>query len=331
MDQERLAEWLAARLAGPTAEEEWTRAVVSATDRALAASVETGLPPEAFNALLDAWLTPERFAGYGALAMFFVPEGLVEARQLDEPIGTWLGEDTRAALVELVRRPGWVSDGWVREVFAQQVSEDVFYDVLQRGLRDFSTLIPRVLERFLPGGLGRLARLGTRASTRAFDEVERLLEGEIKGWLERGARRSVDAATQLAIERLDGPAGQTGRENLLRFGLEKSPAQHVDPFDEDVTAAARRVAELVARDLGRYPRGIEAVRNAAQRVYARYGPRPLAELLEDAGLLAEPLPSEAWARATWPAVSSWVRSPESEAFLHSLASDLLTWFAAESA
>ena len=331
MDSAQLANWLTARLTGPAAQGEWTRLVVGVTDRALATPIENLLPPEEFEALVQAWLTPERFEGFGRFVVFGMPEGLGEARALDDPLGAWLSEETQTALVQLVRRPGWVSDDWVRAVFAQQVSEDVLYDVLQRGLRDFSTLIPRVLERLLPGGLGRLASLGTKASTRAFDEVERLLEGEIKKWLERGARRSVEAAAQLVIDRLDAPAGQTGRENLLRFGLERSPAAHVGALDEDATVAVQHVARLVARDLGRYPRGREAVQGVAKRLYARYRAQPLSELLGDAGLRAEPLPSEAWARATWPAVSSWVRSPESEAFLRQVAADLLAWFAAENA
>ena len=331
MEPRQLADWLVARLTGPAAQAEWTRVVVGSTERVLTMPLGTLLPEEEFETLVAAWMTPERLGGFGALCTFALPEVLAEARPWDEAFDSWLTEETQDAIVQLVRRPGWVPEGWVREIFAQQVTEDLIYDILHRGLRDFSSLVPRLLERILPGGLGRLARLGTKASTRAFDEVENLLEGEIKKWLERGTRRSVDAAAQRVIERFDAPAGQAGRENLVRFGLRRSAAEHVAPLDADVTGAIQRIARLVARDLGNHPRGVEAARSLVHRLYARYAPGPLSELLRDAGLLRPSLPSEAWARATWPVMCELVKGPEGRGFVEGLAADVLTRIAAEDA
>lgn len=331
MDPSVLADWLTARLSGPAAERAWPSLVSSLTARVLETPVGTLMQESDFVALVDAWLAPERVEALGPAWMFVATEVLTEARKLDQPLTTWLSEETQSAVVRLVRRPGWVPESWLRQVFKQAATEELLYDLLQRSLRDFSSLVPRMLENLLPAGLGKLARLGTKASTRAFDEVERLLEGEIKKWLERGARRSTEAAAQLTIDRFDAPSGQAAREDLLRFGLERSPAEHVAPIDESAVQDLRAIAGLVARDLARYPKGVDAARDVFLRQYAQYRNEPLSTVLRDFGLDEEALPSQAWAHATWPAVQGLAESPQVRAFIDTLASDLLEHLAAAQA
>ncbi|MCB9648967.1 MAG: hypothetical protein H6730_20555 [Deltaproteobacteria bacterium] len=327
MDAPALALWLESRLSSQTAREEWARLLEATVTHALGRPLAELLPEAALWPAVEAHLDA---VGLRSGARFAVREVLTrvaaEGHADQAALGRWLGDDATRALLDLVGRPGWVDPAWVERLFQEQAMEAVVAETLYEALRDFSTLVPRIVQGVLPSGIGKLAKLGGMATGgvggRVLEEVERRLEGEIKKWLEKGTRRALEGAATYTRERLDAPEAVHARRDMTRFALEQSGAFHARPLDAETLATIEGVAVAVAESVAARPERLEVARRVMARFYAERGGAPLSEALAAAGVEVE-IPYAAWAEATWPAVRGLFEVPEVKDFLQTLAGEIL--------
>src|SRR5262249_7753157 len=147
----------------------------------LARPLEDVFPTDAARALLEAHFTPERFADVvRPIVRGIVFRSVHDLRNDAQPLRRWIPDDAYRTLLDLVAAPGRVQEPWVRAIFRQRAVEEVLSDTLYKALVDFSTLIPRLLQSYMPSALGKLAKLGGLGAggmgIRMFEEIEKRLE-----------------------------------------------------------------------------------------------------------------------------------------------------------
>lgn len=316
--------WLRDRLTGDAAHADWRRLLEAGWTHLLTVPLGELLPPQAVIAWAEAHLDPDTLE---ALLRPICGAGLretIEQMQADQaPVGRWVPSEARALLERVVARPGFVHEDWVRTTFREKAIEEVLSDTLYRALRDFSTVLPRLVLRVLPSvrlpGLGRSK--GSLAE-RVAGQLESLIEPEIKAFLAGGSQKALDRAAQFAIERLDAPTTVEMRRNIIGFILDQSPAFHAQALDETALADLDQAARRIARQVAESPETAERVSEWVRRTHVAWGERPLGEVLEALGYQAEP-PFDAISDVTWPLVRSFVDTPEVDRWLNTLAAGIV--------
>ncbi len=317
MDAPQLAEWLKNRLA--SAEGDWRRLVGAMYAHLMKQPFDAVVDEGQVRALVRAHVDAARLEALIRIAFEAGVRPAVAGGRADaEAVGRWMPEGAQTRLAALVGQPGLVRDVWVQELFKQEAAEELLAETLYQSLKDFSTLVPRILEKVLPSGLGRLAGFAANAGGKVFDEVERVLDGEIKRFLEKGTRRALDRAARFAAQNMDGPTAIEGRKNMVRFVLSKSGQFHVEPLTDE------RVAEIeaIATETARHIAGLEETQTVIDRTIAEVRAatqgKTVGEVLQTIGAPDDP-PLDAWATATWPIVRHALEAPEVQAWIDTLA------------
>lgn len=314
------------RLTGELAEEEWNRVFKAAGLELLERPLNTLLREEEAIALLEAHLDEERSVALVRPAIRFgLHHALKQARDDEQPLERYLSEAAKDAFLQLATRPDVIQEAWITELFSQDAMEELGADTLYKALKDFSTIIPRLIESMTPSALGKLARLGGRATggvtSKVLDEVERRLEPEIKKWLERGTRRALDSAASFATEHRDDPAAMEARRNLLRFFWSQSAAFHARSFPSEVVADLERAVEHTARHVAGLPETRERLAKVIADTYQSDGNNSLKDWLEAVGVDQEP-PWEAWSKAAWSVLQTAMSGPAIQGWLKGIADEI---------
>lgn len=324
MNRTELKSWLRARLArDPRAAADWRRLLAGAWDQLLATPMSELVDEAKMEAALTATLTPEHIQDLLRPLAAEVARAWVEEARLDrEPLARFVDAATRGKLDALLSRPGLIQPEWVRAVFRGAAAEAILNDTLYRALRDFSTLMPRLFLKLSPvGKLGKLGGAGLIAG-RIVEELEKLVEPEIKSFLTGGTHRMLDRAADFAVQHLDDPSSTEFRRDVADFVLSRSPAFHVQPLSPPVLEEALDVLEGVARGFADRAELREEVRAVVRRQLEHWGQRPLGEVLERLGATGRP-PLELWADALWPTVRVFLEGPELASWLDDLVDELL--------
>lgn len=319
-----LAAFLKERLTSDRAAEDWRRLIEGAWDQLLGRPMSSFLGEE-LDAFVAAHLTEERAADVVRPAIRLVLRGIVlEARQDGEPVGRWVPDEAREKLMALASKKGVIDPRWIEHLFAQRAMEEVVTDTLYRALRDFSTIVPRIVQSLTPAALGKLAKLGGRATGgvggRIVDEIERRLEPEIRKFLDKGGRRALDGAARFTIDHLDDPISVEARKNTILFALDQAPAFHVEQLDDSMLETIDAVAEAIAKKAASLDDSKRIAGSVLERIRLEHGEEPLSVWLEAAGVTQRPAFDE-WAALTWPYVKLMLTSPETEAFIDALAAE----------
>jgi len=318
-----LAQWLRARLTGPQAAGEWKSLLEAGFEAALDQPLAQLIAPEALEKAVLAHLDEARlvelyrFGIRGALA-----EVLVEAQQDAQPLGRWWSAEGKEKVRALVGRPGWIQSAWIEQLVEQKAAEELLSDTLYHALRDFSTLVPRLLQSLTPSALGKFAKLGGSLGGKIFDDVEKRLEPEIRRFLELGTQKALVGAATFAKAGIDGPLAIEARKNLASFFLEQSPKFHTMPMNAEVLAALEAVVEDLAQTIARAPESRQRAHAVIQRLANAHGHKATRDFLAERGLVTKP-PYEEWAALTWPAVLAILRAPAVDQWLVQLANELV--------
>lgn len=328
MTPEQLATWLQTRLTQEMPDEQWRQLVQGVVQHLLQQPLQVLLPQEACERLLQENLRSQQLQGAArAIVREGVRRAVKEGMADQQPVGRWLDDAAQSRLMDFVARPGWADKAWVDQLFQEKAMEAVVSDTLYRALRDFSTLVPRIVQGVLPSGLGRLAKLGGKATGgvggRVFDEVERKLEAEIKRFLEMGTRRALERAAAFTVERLDSPESAQAQRHFAAFALAQTGAFHARPFDEETIAALEEVAVCAAGSVADHPELADLIGRVVGAVYAEHGTQPLRQALDSAGVDASVFDIAGWADAAKPVTQHIVETPEVRAFLLTLSGELL--------
>ncbi len=317
MDAPTLAAWLKARLS--SAEDDWARLLGAMYRQLLATPADQVVDRQKVRAVIEQHLVAQRVEDLVRVGFRVGVRPTVAAGRDDErPVGRWMPEEAQRRLAALAGQPHLVGEVWIEELFKQDAAEELLSETLYQSLKDFSTLVPRILQKVLPSGLGRLAGFAANAGSKMFDEVERVLDGEIRRFLEKGAGKALDRAARFAAQNVDSPTMVEGRRNMVRFALSKSGAFHVERMTDDRIDELEAIAELTAAHIATHEETAAVIDRLADRVWAAVDDRTVGEALDAAGITSEP-PFEAWAAATWPALRTALQTPEVEAWIDDLA------------
>lgn len=319
-------------MTGAQAEEAWTATLRVGANVVFDQSFESLVPRIALIELLEAHLEDERARGQAnLLAGVIAPTVVRRFRQDVNPMGRWLTDEGKKALLDLVSEADLIDTQWIRTLFREPAMEVLVADTLLASLKDFSSIVPRLVQGLAASTLGRFAKLGGLGSLggglggRLVEELERRLEPEIKKFVQGGTRRALEGAARFSVDHVDDPVSVESRRNLVRFVLDQPGQFHVNKVTDARLDAVRRIALEVAAAVQQSPESRQIVREVVETFYDTHGATRVRDFFAEAGISADP-PFEQWGRATWPIVRGVLMHDEVRAWMDRLAADLVTEF-----
>lgn len=318
-----LQAWLRSRLTGERARTEWRSTLETAWNHLLAARVDALVSEPQVLALAESYLAPDRIRVLVApVVRELLPTFVRRMRTDDDPVARWVPSEAQEAIKRMATAPGLIQDEWIRTFFRQEAVEALMADALYRGLRDFSTILPRVILALLPTsrlpGFGGAGAMGKRM----LEEFEKRLEPEIKSFLAGGTQRALARAAEFAIQHKDDPRGIKARTDIVDALLAHSPSFHLKPLSDERLAEVEPIAEAIAQRIASREQSRRLLREAVAEIWGRHGSRTVAEVLDALGLRATP-DFDAWADATWPAMRTVFEAPEMVRWIDGLVVELL--------
>jgi hypothetical protein len=315
VNAEALSRFLKARLSSEQTKEDWRKLLEGGWERLLDTPLSTFLGEEVDRAV-EAHLGKEQILGVVRPAIrLWLAKTIEHAREDDRPLERWVPPEAKAKLLELAARKDSIDPRWVEHLFAQKAMEDVITDTLYRALRDFSTIVPRMVASLTPSIIGKI-------SNKITNEVEKRLEPEIKKFLDLGGRKALDGAARFTKDHLDDPVSIEARKNTILFALQQSPAFHVSRVDEQTIALLDEIAEAIALRVAESADARTIAKQVVDRVRLKHGADPVRAWLRTVGVESAP-PFEEWAAVSWPYLQTIVGSPACEAFLDKLAAEAM--------
>jgi hypothetical protein len=317
-----LRAWLKERLGGERGRADWGKLVEAGYDALLGIPLEVLVPAAELDALVDAIVRPEVLVEVvRAWTRHGAPFAVAEMKTQVQPLSRRVPPEAEAALLALVSRPGFVHADWIRALFQEAAIEDMLRDTLYRALRDFSTIVPRLIMNLLPKS--RIPMLGSAGvlGTRLMEELERLLEPEIKAFLAGGTKRALERAADYSVQHSDDPSSVELRKNVVRFILGKSPAFHALPLTEPALADIDTATAAIARRIGELDEVKREVKALLGRLRKLHGNKTLGAVLGELGITHRP-PLGAWAAVSWPAIARSLEAAPISAWLEGLADEI---------
>ncbi|MDH3652745.1 MAG: hypothetical protein OEN21_00605 [Myxococcales bacterium] len=319
-----LKQWLRGRLTeGQQPKEEWRQLLEATWDYLLLTPVDDLIDAKSAKAAADELMNADLVTELSRpIVAAVAPAVIQELREDERPLERFLPQDAQAKLQEAIARPGLVHPDWVRAMFRGEAAEAVLNDALYRALKDFSTLLPRLMVKVSPmGPLGVLGSAGAFAE-KLIEDLERRIEPEIKSFLADRSEQILERAAEFTIAKLDDPASIEFRVNLVNFVLSKSPAFLVGAADDELCGDIGLVVELSARHVADMPKMRADVHAWIDRALGYSAGMNLGEALDLDGIEVRP-PLDALAEATWPAFTTLLRSPQAEHWTDTLLNELL--------
>jgi hypothetical protein len=308
---------------GERPQEEWRQLWDATWDHLLATPVQDLVDPSTAKAVADRLLDPELITELvRPIVANVAPVVIAELRGDEQPVDRLLPPEAQAKLQESLARPGLVHPDWVRAMFRGEAAEAVLNDALYRALKDFSTLLPRLLVKVSPvGRFGMLGNAGAFAE-KLIVELEKLIEPEIKSFLANSTERILERAAEFTIAKIDDPASIEFRATFLNFMFSKSPSFFLEAANDELIGDMGSVVEISARHLVETPEMQAGIHGWIDRVMDYSADKTLGEVLQIDGSGARP-PIDALADATWPAFTNVLGSPQARAWMDRLLDELL--------
>lgn len=316
--------WLRDRLTeGERPKEEWRELWEATWDHLLATPLQGLIDPNTAKAVADRLFDPELITGLARpIVAGVAPVVVAELRADDQSVDRFLPAEAQDRLHEALARPGLVHPDWVRAMFRGEAAEAVLNDALYRALKDFSTLLPRLMVKVSP--VGRLGMLGSAGAfaEKLIEELEKLIEPEIKSFLANSTERVLERAAEFTISKIDDPASIEFRATFVDFMLSKSPTFFLEAASDELIGDMGAVVELSARHLAEAPDMHASIHRWIDRVMDYSSDKTLGEVLQLEESAAR-LPIDALADATWPAFIAVLASPQAQAWMDTLLDELI--------
>lgn len=319
-----LKHWLQRRLTeGERPREEWRQLLEATWDHLLGTPVHELVVAQTLKGVTDAFVVPDLMMELARpLAPNIVRAVVAELRTDDRPLERFLPSEAQAKLHAAIARPGLVHPDWVRAMFRGEAAEAVVNDALYRALKDFSTLLPRLMMKVSPvGRFGMLGNAGAFAE-KLIDDLQRRIEPELKSFLADSTEPVLERAAEFTIAKLDDPASIEFRATFINFVLSKSTAFLLEAADDELIADIGTVVELSTRHATAMPEMRADIHRWIDRAFGHAEGKTVGEVLELASG-QPPLPMRSLADATWPAFTSVLGSPHAKARMDTLVDELL--------
>ena len=308
---------------GERPKEEWRELWEATWDHLLVTPLQDLIDPNTAKAVADRLFDPELITGLARpIVAGVAPVVVAELRADDQSVDRFLPAEAQEKLHEALARPGLVHPDWVRAMFRGEAAEAVLNDALYRALKDFSTLLPRLMVKVSP--IGRLGVLGSAGAfaEKLIEELEKLIEPEIKSFLANSTERVLERAAEFTIAKIDDPASIEFRATFVDFMLSKSPAFFLEAASDELIGDMGAVVELSARYLAEAPEMHAGIHGWIDRVMDYSADKTLGEVLQLEESPARP-PIDALADATWPAFIAVLASPQAQAWMDTLLDELI--------
>lgn len=319
-----LKHWLRGRLTeGERPREEWRQLLEATWEYLLVTPVHDLIDAETAKAAADAIMDAELVTELSRpIVAAVAPVVVSELRADEQPLRRFVPPDAQTKLQEAIARPGLVHPDWVRAMFRGEAAEAVLNDALYRALKDFSTMLPRLMVKVSP--MGRLGVLGSAGAfaEKLIQDLERRIEPEIKSFIADRSEHILERAAEFTIAKLDDPASIEFRANFIKFVLSKSPAFLLEAADDALIGDIGAVVELSAQHVVEMPEIRADAHGWIDRALEYAGDKNLGEALHLAGTRAQP-PFDALAEATWPAFTAVLASPQVELWTDTLLDELI--------
>jgi hypothetical protein len=319
-----LTAWLRRRLTeGERPREEWRALWEASWDHLLATPVDRLVDANTLQAAAEALLDADLVTELSRPVVSKVARVVIaELREDEQPIDRFLPAEAHEKLHAALARPGLVHPDWVRAVFRGEAAEAVLNDALYRALKDFSTLLPRLMVKVSPvGRFGMLGNAGAFAE-KLIEELEKRIEPEIRSFLLEGSERLLERAAEFTISKLDEPASIEFRSKFVDFVLSKSPGFLLEVADDELIDDMGEIVELSARHVTEMPELKADLPGWIARALAYTSGKTLAEALGLERFELRP-PMQALADAAWPAFTTLILSPQAQDWMDQLLGELL--------
>jgi hypothetical protein len=321
MDATELGAWLKVRLTDERGERDWRATLARLIDEGLSRPVERWLPLRPAMAVVEAHRTEPVVDAWSRAMSRGAEDSLSWLKSVNDPPVQLFSESAVAAAQDMVARPGLVPEAWIRHWFAQPAAEALLSDTLFRSLRDFASVVPRLVKTLLPGFLGRFARLGGSVVGTVAEELERRLEPEIRKFVDGGSRVALQRAADFAVRHAESEQSVAARRSFVAFVGGRPLAETVGPAVVSIPDL-ERVLQAAGRHWVADGTLHAHLRSAVERWYERHGAQPVATVLDAYGLGVD-LPLDAWADASWPAVRTLFETDAAGEWLQGLAAEIL--------
>lgn len=322
-DRDALKAWLHERLTQDRARAQWQGLLSAGWSQLRATELSTLFPPDAVQGYIDAHLDPDVIA---AILRPLSGAGLLylthELRAEDKPLDHFVPAEARAAIERIATRPNMVNQAWIEAFFREKAVEDVVSDTLYRALRDFSTIIPRLVTKVLPTTRFKAIGLAGNLTERLAGQIEKLIEPEIRNFIGSGSQRALERAAAFTIEHIDDPTSIAMRKNAVDMVLSKSPSFHLQQVDDDVLAEVTTIDELVARRLVATDEVRQGLVRWVGNAVDKYGSKTLGEVLDELGYDRTP-PFDRLAELTWPTWCAFMQAPPVMAFVDGVVDEMV--------
>ena len=319
-----LRRWLRVRLIeGERPKEEWRELWEATWDHVLALPLHDLVDADTAKALANRFVDPDLVTELSRPIVAEVAGAVIaELREDARPLDRFLPVEAQQRLREALARPGLVHPDWVRAMFRGEAAEAVLNDALYRALKEFSTLLPRLLVKLSPmGRMGVLGGAGVFAE-KLIEEMEKRIEPEIKSFLADSTERVLARAAEFTIAKLDDPASIEFRSDFIEFVLSKSPAFFLEAVDDELIGDMGAIVELSARHAAEMPEMRADIDRWIDRALEHSAGKTVGEALQIQGSGPQ-LPIDVLAKATWPAFRAVLTSPRAQSWMDALLDELI--------
>jgi hypothetical protein len=315
--------WLHERFQGERAQEDWLSVVKIASRRVLDQPLDALVAKATLETAIDAYWNPAVVDAFCRDILIPSLRSLLrDLRQEDTLIQDCVSSEAAAMVEEIIKSPGFVRAEWIENFFTEKAVEDVLSDSLYRALRDFSTIVPRLVLRNLPSGRFSPLGLAGNLTEKLAAQLEKVIEPEIRSFLGTGSQKAIRRACDFTVEQIDSDASIQMRGNLFRFALGRSFSFHFGGLSD---AAIENLLTSVAKQMLESTRNEHSKRFVSDqlcRLYEEHGQKNLGRTL---GRWADELTSRSslFAELTWPALSSIFASSSMQDWMNALLDELL--------
>jgi hypothetical protein len=311
--------FLAERLTDDRAKGDWIRSFEAGYAHLLSLPLKEVIEPKALVAALHKALQKDAIRGNLAPIVREIHRRVVaDLRTDDAKLGSYVPDDARKAIDEIVARKDLVPEEVVRRVFEDEVVEEVMRDVLYDSLKEFNESVnpffaewglPALIKKVMPIGSGTVLKSMSLVRT----EFDKRLEPEMRKFLLVAARKSKGKIADFVVGKGGDPKLVALRQNVVRFFYEESFADLLKNLDDDARMELDTAVEAIILAAISHDRPRERLVAQLEKLIAEHGDEPIGQWLERIGVVERPS-LEALAELTWPFVKLALESPPARAF-----------------
>lgn len=311
--------FLAERLVDDRARGDWMRSFAAGYDHVCTLPLKSVLDAKHVVTTLEKALTKDAVRGHVAPIVREVNRRVVAALKTEDvKLGTYVPEEARKAIDEIVARPDLVPEEVIRRVFEDEVVEEVMRDVIYDALKEFNESVnpffadwglPALIKKVMPIGSGTVLK----SMNAVRGEFDKRLEPEMRKFLLVFARKSKTKIADFVIGK-GGDAKMVGlRQSVVRFFYEESIAHLLKNVDDDARMSADDAGLAIALEVIANEKPRAKLLAELEKLITEHGDETIGDFLERIGVV-EPPALEPLAELTWPLVKLALESPPAKAF-----------------